>query len=346
MRMLPVAPLRNWAELAAIYAVAAVAGWVALRVEIPLPWMIGPLVATAVIYVSGLGRVVVPVQTRPFGQLIVAAQVGLYFSPAAFAMLITLAPLVVGMAGVTVVCSVIVAIVVGRMTGIPLGPALLGTIPTSPVEAAVLARRFGLDPAPIILSQTLRIAFIDGWPDRSVAVRPTAEFDPIGLGLLVAGALAGAVALRALRISNAYFLGPLAVSAALTASGVEPHHFPPALLAVAQVVLGTWLGSSFRRTLFLTAGRLVGAAFATSLLLLSMTTLAALVVAGLTDMAWEPLVLGAAPGGVTEMALTAEFLDQDVPLVTAFHLTRIFLLMPNIPWMIATLMRFGTKGGG
>ena len=214
----------------------------------------------------------------------------------------------------------------------------------------MLARHVGFDPAPVVLSQTLRIAFvvllvpiavyaIDGWPDRPAA-GPPAEFDFFGHSLLITAAAAGAVLLRLLRISNPWFLGPMAVSAGLTASGVDPHYFPPAALAVAQILLGTWLGSTFRRSIFQTAGRLVGVAFATSLLLLVMTTFVALVAAGLTDFAWEPLVLGAAPGGITEMALTAQFLEQDVALVTAFQLTRVFVLMPNIPWMIALLIRF------
>lgn len=44
-------------------------------------------------------------------------------------------------------------------------------------------------------------------------------------------------------------------------------------------------------------------------------------------------MLGIAPGGVTEMALTAGILGQDVALVTAMHITRIFAIMPNLGWM-------------
>jgi len=349
---------RDWqslAELAATYALAASAGWLFERAGAPLPWMIGPLVATAALYVSGMGRVTVPVQTRPAGQLIVAAQVGLSFSPAALALLTNLAPLLLGMAAVTVICAFAVALILNRVAGMGLVPALLGTIPTSPVEAAVMARQFDIDPAPIILSQTLRIASIvvlvpiaiyaiDGWPARSGAPDPYPPFDPLGIGILIAAAAAGATLLLALRVSNPYFLGPLGVSAALTAVGVEPHPFPPAMLAAAQIALGTWLGSAFRRSLFRTAGPLVGAALAGALLLLAMTTACALAVASLTGRDWELLVLGAAPGGVTEMALTAQFLAQNVPLVTAFHLTRIFIVVPNIPWLVTRVHRLETGG--
>lgn len=341
---------RNRAELIGVYGVAAVGGWLFSRAGVPLPWMIGPLIATACLYVLGVASVTVPVKSRPAGQLVVAAQVGLSFSPAALAMVVGLAPLLVGMALATVFCALIVALLLRRMGGIGLVPALLGVVPTSPVEAAVMATQFDIDPAPIVVSQTLRIAavvvlvpiaiyIVDGWPDRSGLARAHLLFDAWGLGLLVACAAASATTLKFLRIANPYFLGPLAASAALTAAGVDPAPFPPAALAGAQLVLGTWLGSTFRRQLFLTAGRLVSASILSTLLLLSMTTAIALGLAWATGMDWELLVLGAAPGGVTEMALTAAFLHQNVPLVTAIHLTRIFLIVPNIPWVIMRLHR-------
>ena len=64
-----------------------------------------------------------------------------------------------------------------------------------------------------------------------------------------------------------------------------------------------------------------GTAFAASLALVS-------------DFPWDLLVLGAAPGSITEMALTARFLNENVALITAFHLVRIFLIIPNTPWML------------
>lgn len=341
---------RDRAELAGVYGLAAIAGWLFSRAGVPLPWMIGPLAATACLYVSGLAKVTVPVRTRPAGQLVVAAQVGLSFSPAALALVADLAPVLVGMAFATALCALSVALILRRTAGIGLAPALLGVMPTSPVEAAVMAKQFDIDPAPIVLSQTLRIAavvvlvpiaiyIVDGWPDRNGFAQTRPPFDPLGLGLLVLCGVAGAASLKFLRISNPYFLGPLAASAAVTAAGVEPAPFPYAVLACAQLILGSWLGSTFRRRLFATAGRLVSASIASTLLLLSMTTTIALGLAWATGLDWEVLALGAAPGGVTEMALTAAFLHQNVPLVTAFHLTRIFLIVPNIPWVVRRLHR-------
>lgn len=324
------------------------AGWGFERIGLPLPWMLGPLVLSAAVYVSGLGQVRVPVRTRPFGQMTVAAQVGLTFTPAAFASLLNLAPLIVGLAVVSGVLASLVAIALARSTGMRLAQAFVSTFPTSPVEAAVIAERLGIAPAPVIVAQTMRIAMIvflvpmsiylvDGMPDRG-AGGVAQGFAPGHLGL--AGlAIAGALLFRGLRLSNPYFLGPLAVSAAVAAFGIALPPFPLLVMALAQIALGTWLGSTFRRELFTSGEGHIPATSVSALVLLVLISGAALGLAQLGGHPWETLVLGAAPGGVTEMALTAKFLGAEVALVTAIQLTRIFLFMPNIPWIIRLIDR-------
>ena len=43
------------------------------------------------------------------------------------------------------------------------------------------------------------------------------------------------------------------------------------------------------------------------------------------------LVLGNAPGGIAEMCITAKVLQLGVPIVTAFHVTRLVVLLLATP---------------
>ncbi|WP_072298376.1 AbrB family transcriptional regulator [Paracoccus sp. SM22M-07] len=342
------------AILPLIYLAAAVGGWIMWSIGAPLPWMIGPLIATAAIYVAGLSTYVIPVKTRPVGQIIVAAQVGLFFSPEAFGKLLELSPLLIGMAVATAFCACLTAWVLSRISGMALVPAFLSTIPTSPVEASVIAERLALPAGPVIFAQTLRIASIvvlvpiaiyaiDGWPDRSAPLA-TGPFEPLRTLILFGAAVGVAMAFRALRISNPFFLGALAASAGMTAAGVTPAPFPAVILSMAQILLGTWLGSTFRRSLFVSAGRTVGAIAVSTLLFVMLSTACGLIASQLLNLHWEDMVLGAAPGGVTEMALTAKFMDLDVALITAFHLVRIFLIVPFIPTLGRWMHRLEGRG--
>jgi membrane AbrB-like protein len=341
---------RRIGRLALIYSIGSLGGALAACIGSPLPWMIGPLMVTAILYLAGLADIVIPVRTRPAGQVVIASQVGVYFYPAAFAMMLALAPLLVGMALATAVCAFVVALLLARTARLSLTAAFIASLPTSPVEAAIMAERFQCNPGPVILSQTVRIAAvvvlvpiiiyaIDGWP-ASAAMRISAPIDPQGTAILLAVGIAGALAFRLLRIPNPFFLGPLAASSALAAMGLGPFFYPAVILSAAQIVLGVWLGSTFRRSLFKAAGRLVITSILSTLILLAMTSAVAVAIAVTLGLDWELMVLSAAPGGVTEMALTAKFLGQDVALITAFHLTRIFIFIPNIPWIIGLIHRY------
>lgn len=341
----PTMPLKLLTRLGAIYLLGACFGWTFAKLGVPLPWMIGPVISTAFLYLTGIASSPVPVETRPFGQVIVASTVGLYFTPTAFGMLLGLAPLIVGVALMTAVLAFAAAWVQARLTGGSFVSALVATFPTSPVEAAIIAEQHDVSPAPAVVAQTIRIGFVvvfvpialfvvDGWPDRGLTAIENAEPGPLGLLIVMFAGVAGSLLFVRLRTPIPFFLGPLAVVSACAATSMPLSPFPGEVLAAAQVLLGTWLGSTFRRELLKDAPRLIGASILTTALLLAFNSAGAIAIALILNMDWETLVLAAAPGGVTEMALTAKYLDKDVALITAFHLVRIFLLMLNLNWIV------------
>ncbi|WP_225027575.1 AbrB family transcriptional regulator [Xinfangfangia pollutisoli] len=344
------------ARLGLFMAVGTAGGWLFQYIGSPLPWMIGPLVVTAILCLSGLLAVQVPNRIRPFGQVIVATQIGLTFSPATMEKLVSLAPVIVVTATSTLICILTISFAFARWSGMSPAQSFLASVPTSPVEAAAMADEKGIDPMPVIFSQTLRLSAVvlvlpvamfalEGWPaSRAMPYADT----PFVLQNVLILAVCGFVSMRVfrmLRVPNPNFLGPLTVAAALAASGHAPGPYPGFILALAQVVLGCWLGSTFRREILARAGRLVLTSTASILTMLALCSAMAAGIAWASGLDWRLLVLGAAPGGVTEMALTAKFLHQDATIVTAFHLTRIFIFMPNIPWIVALIIRLERRCG-
>ena len=349
MRLIPL-------RLVLFLGIGGCGGWIFQLLGVPLPWMIGPLVVTAALCLTGLLPTVVPNRIRPFGQVVVASQIGLTFSPATLDKLITLAPVIAATAVMTTACILGVSLALARWNRMGFAQSFLAAVPTSPVEAAAMAVARGVDPVPVIFSQTLRLSAVvlvlplalfalDGWPAGRVMPGATAAFDPGNMLLLGSCGLAAMFVFRKLRIPNPNFLGPLSVMAALAASGHGFAPYPAPVMAAAQLVLGCWLGSTFRREVIAGAGRMALTSAATTLVLIGCCGGAAVILARITGMDWRLLVLGAAPGGVTEMALTAKFLHQDATIVTAFHLTRIFMVMPNIPWIVALIARLDRPPG-
>ena len=339
-------------SLTALYALSGTAGLVSSLIGLPLPWMIGPLIATGLLTVTGTFAVRVPMQTRPFGQITVATFVGAHFTPTAFHALLQTAPLLVFVSVYTIAASVAVSIFQRRCFGTDGVTAFLSVVPTSPVEAGVLAEKHGVAPAPVILSQTLRIALVVtifpvmlSLSGEASAILPPSEVDH-GFGafsVTLAGAIAGPILFKALRLNNPFFLGPLFMAAALSALGQPAFDIPQPVLALAQVVLGTWLGSCFTRSAFTERKSLVTSILITSAMLLALCVFGAWLASRVLGAAFPTMVLGFAPGGTTEMALTAGILGQDVALVTAMHLARIFVIMPNLQWLTLLSSRVGSR---
>ena len=246
-------------------AIALAAGSLCALLRVPLPWMIGPMLAVA------------------------AARIGGWH--------------LVGPRG-------------GRQTGQWMAQSLriLMVVVIVPSVFAVL-RLHGADP------------FVAGVTD----VRW-----PVLLTLLGGTAIAG-LGLQRVGVPNAFVLGALAVVIPLTASGVDSSAMPRWMLNGAQLLLGCALGSRFNRGFIARAPRFVGAVVVTVALALLLSAAFAAVLAWASGIHPATLVLATAPGGIAEMAITAKVLELGVPVVTAFHVARVILLLtctgPLFGWL-------------
>lgn len=341
---------RNFLTIALLYAVAAAAGYLFSLLHVPLPWMIGPLIVAAAVGLLDLNPGV-PWITRPIGQMIVAASVGLFFTPEAVSALGQQVVAMVAAAFLTIGAGFLAAMVLMRLARVDVVTASLACIPGSPVEMTGLAVRHGAQSGAVAFAQVLRIALLvliippvlalthGGVGDAAAALNGGAATDWRGAGLLLFVALAGGFAMRAVRMTSPFFLGPLAAAAAAAAATLPVSALPYPVLAGAQILLGVWLGCTFDRELLRRVGSLMPAILFSTLVLLALCALMALAISALTGIGWPTMVLATAPGSVTEMALTAKILQQGVALVTAFHITRIFIILPAAPLIFGLMAR-------
>lgn len=342
------------AHVMAIMAGAILFGFLALWLQFPLPWMLGALVFSATVRLLDY-PVRVPVQTRQLGQVLVASSVGLSFTPEALQLMGTLAIPMVLAALLTIILSFGVAAVLMRMTSAGASTAILATLPMGPVESALLARKHDTVPGPVVFAQTMRIVllvvlipplivFLDGGVNDPVAVLRAAEWTPGGAVLLFAFGMTGALTLRAIRISNPFFLGALGGAALGAVIGLPVSSYPYVVLAGAQIFLGIWLGAVFDRDLFRNARGFLPGSILTSVLMIILCAVMGLGIAWLTGQPWQVMVLATAPGSVTEMALTAKILQDGLAVVTAFHIVRIFIILPFSALIVAKALSLMGSG--
>lgn len=323
--------------VAATYAGAILTGAVLTALGVPLAWMIGSILSTAGLSFV-LPAIEVPAITRPIGQAVIAATVGLTITPATIDLVGTQILPIALAAVLTLASGFLAGAVLSRIARIDLIAGCLACVPGGPVEMATIAQRVGVPPGPVVFAQTMRIVMLvliipplllALSPVQAAAILPAGEVPPtlLRVGFLLAVAAAGGFAFIFLRLPNPFFLG------AMTAAGIAsflawPVDHPPYWsLVAAQVMLGVWLGKMIDRKLILESPRYTIAVFCSTIVLMSLCAVIAWSLSGVVHTSWQTMILATAPGGLTEMALTAGLLRQGVVIVTAYHVVRIFIIL-------------------
>lgn len=313
-------------------------GMLAHWMRFPLPWMIGALVFAATVRMANR-TLHVPGQTRQIGQVLVATSVGLSFTPDAVGAMGALLIPMIGSAVLTIGIGFVVAAFLMRTTQTDAITAVLASIPIGPVESASLAVRHKVLPGPIVFAQTLRIVLLvilippaivalDGSVNDPVAALSRVDWTLSGAMLLAIAGLVGALVARLVRLANPFFVGALGGAALAAAFSLPITAYPYPVLVLAQIFLGVWLGAVFDRDLFRRARGFIPGSILASFLLVSLCVGMGLGLTWITGETWQVMLLSTAPGSVTEMALTAKILEDGLAVVTAFHVVRIFVILP------------------
>jgi membrane AbrB-like protein len=312
--------------------VVALAGAVAcVWLRTPLPWLIGPLVAVALASMLH-GRLESPPGGREVGQWIIGVALGLYFSPDVVREIVRLAP--------WVALAVVFALALGWLGSWLLTMIAATDRPTSffgmaiggASEMAVLAERHGGQVERVAAAHSLRIMLVVLIVPLLLNAFDIHGLDPYvpsarafawpGFALLVAVTGAAALALGRIGAPNSWMIGPLAAAAVVTATGTTWSALPAPVVNGGQLLIGVGLGARFTPEFFAAAPRFLAAVAAITLVYLALAAAFGLLLAAGSGLHWSTAVVATTPGGIGEMALTAQALRLGVPIVTAFHAIR------------------------
>ena len=326
-----------------LLAWAAAAACVALHT--PLPWMLGPLVATSVLSMAGA-----PTESwgplRNGGQWAIGAALGLYFTPEVSAL--------VGSLWWAIILGIAWALLLGwgfgawlyrlhapRMHGVPASMLRSTSYFAGAIGAAsemtLLSERENARTDLVAASHSLRLLIVtitipfalqrSGLQGLDILSPTVREVSWPGLALLALLTGAGALVMDRLGRANPWFMGAMLVSMAVTMAGLHLSAVPQAVVNAAQLVIGVSLGVRFRAEFLHTAPRWLASVAVGTFGLMGICAAFAAVLAWATGLPWVTLLLGTSPGGITEMAITAKVLQLGVPVVTAFQVCRLIAVL-------------------
>lgn len=313
-------------------AICGASGALFSALRAPLPWMIGPLLAMALGKFFG-ASVASPKGGRAAGQMTIACALGLYFTPVVAGEVMARWYLLIAAALLADASGWFLM----RTARLDATTALFASVPGGAAEMTILGERFGARSDRVVLAQALRVIMVvlvvpfafTGLGLHGVDAYRPARFAVDGAGLIALLCIAAVVggALAKLRIPNAWMLGPLGVTVALTLGGVSLSAVPTWLSNAAQLLLGCALGSGFERESLRSSPRFIGMVCVSVALAMLASALSAWCLALLGSVPVTTMVLAMAPGGMAEMCVTAKVLQLGVPLVTAAHVTRVIILV-------------------
>ena len=241
------------------------------------------------------------------------------------------------------------------MAGTDLQTGFFCAVPGGVIVMAVLAQEAKASVATVTLAQTMRVLVVVlTFPPLLGWLAPHGDFSDFtgarvavwwpGFALMVAAGLLASWPLRLLGLANPWMLGPCALGIALAATGHLPSGVPSGLVDAAQVAMGASLGTRLTRSFLLSSRRLAIASVISAGVLSVLLTMLAVGIGWLAGLPYAAMILGMAPGGMPEMALTAKALELGVPLVLGFHLTRTVLCNLLVGRIHRMAVRFGLLG--
>ncbi len=317
-------------------AVGAGAGFLFARMGTPIPWMLGPLLALALLRVAG-APVAAPPGGRQVGQWIIGTALALYFTPQVVREVAGSWPLFVAGAVFAIALGYAAGVVLARLARLDLTTGIFASVPGGAAEMTILSEQFGARTDRVAAAQSLRIMIVVlvvpaayvllGLHGSDLYVPGTATIRADGLALLMAATLVGGAVAQWMKLPNAFVLGSLAVAIPLTALDVHLSAMPTVGSNAGQCLLGCALGARFNSEFLRGAPRFVGAVVATVLGAIVVAIAFGWLLASLSGFNPATISLGMAPGGIAEMCITAKTLQLGVPFVTAFHVTRLVAIL-------------------
>ena len=311
--------------------------------------MLGPLVATGVASVLGMPSLSWN-PLRNAGQCTIGVALGLYFTPQVGLLILNMGWAI----AIGVLCTLgmgwVMASWLHRMHHLNRATTWFASAIGGASEMTLLAERAHGRTDLVAAAHSVRILIVtlvvpfgmqfSGLHGLDVST-PQATRDFYMWGLLGLGALSAASAwlMQRLDRANPWFLGPLLAVMLLTLLDMHWSTVPQWMTNAAQLLIGVSLGVRFTPNFIHTAPKWLLSVALGTVGLIVMCIVLAMALAWGTGLHPATLVLGTAPGGIAEMAITAKVLQLGAPVVTAFQVCRLMTVLvmvgPMFRWLYA-----------
>jgi len=324
-------------RLATALGLGTLGGALFTVLALPLPWLLGSLACTTAASLAGV-RFALPDGLRRTMIGVLGVMLGSTFTPERIGGALAWLPTLAALPAYILVVGVVIFAYMRLCSGLDRISVFFAAVPGGLSEMIALSEQMGGDVRSVSLVHGTRLTFIVLsipflaavlGPAQDVA-RPQAMAAPLvpaDLALLAVLGVAGYLVAKRLHIPAAPFIGPLLGSTCAHLLGWVEAAPPYALLAIAQLVLGSAVGARFVGVPLAVIGRIMLLGAGATVLMLLITLAFGSVLHTLTGHPLSLLILAFIPGGFAEMSLIALAMGVDPAFVVSHHAIRVFLVV-------------------
>lgn len=343
--------MTRWQKNLLALAIGTAGGALAYWVKSPLPWMIGAMLAVTAAAIGKL-PVALPIKLRNAMVAVIGVMLGSGFRPEMIDKLGDWSISLIALLAYTVIAGALGFIYFRAVEGYDRPTSYFSAMPGGLSEMTLVGAQLGGDERVIAMTHAARVLlvvltlpfcfalFLDYHPGQRPPVGPDLDqIAPLDWAILGACAVLGYFGGKRLKLPASQIVGPMLLSAGVHLAGLTKAAPPALLVAAAQVVIGTALGSRFAGTPLSFLWKPVKGAMILTVILLSTTLGVAFLMHEATGLSTPLLVLSYAPGGLAEMSLVAIAMSFEATFVAFHHIVRIFLVVVLAPFVFRRARR-------
>ncbi|WP_162357153.1 AbrB family transcriptional regulator [Metabacillus mangrovi] len=327
-----------------------------MLLQLPLPWILGPLTALLAAKSISAGPYYTPPVLRNLAFIITGIYFGTSFSRETLTAAVPFLLPYTLLTALLLTFSITSGLWLARRTGIDPVTGVFASIPGGLSEMVAASDSLKGNAGIVSVLQTIRILSVvffipffvtyaigsgESGPAGKTAAAVYPDSHPAAFTLYLLP-IAAAYFLRK-TLPAAYVVGSLFTSALVNISGMPIPHLPYWLAVGAQLIIGTSIGSKMSIQDLKKAGSAGPPFFIYTLLLITISLGMGVLFSYVTGIPLETGLLSMAPGGLVEMVLTAESIGGDPATVSSLQLIRFLFIVIAVPsflkWMFKVTSR-------
>ncbi len=337
-------------KLLLAYAIGIVGGGCFNLLQLPLPWVLGPLVFLLIWKVATKKNTAVSYTLRNVSFLILGIQLGNTFTASTFSLITPYTISYTLLSCTLITIALINAYLITKWIDVRPDTSMLGSIPGGLSASIALSESLGSNTVLVTVFHTVRLLsvlfiipfaathfFYEGTGSSTVSMLGDSGTGEPWTILIYIGAFFVSKVFQN-KVPAAFVMIPMIVTGTLQAIQFPMYLLPMLLFIGAQVTLGVYLGYKISLQDVIKAGKYCGVYFGLSIVLIIFSFLLGYIFSLITGLNLATSILSIAPGGLIEMALTAQSVGGDTSIVSSLQMIRLLLIVIVVPIVLQKLL--------